>query len=253
MEVRNIPLNEIIVSEFNTRKDLGSGMEDASLDDLADSIRQRGLINPVTVRPSPDGQFELIAGQRRFLACEKLGMDSISAIIREEVGDADATVVSLIENVHRAAMHPIDKARAYQKIYEHAGNYAEVAKQANVNVSTVKRYISLLNLAPSLQGRLSTSHGPVGVGTLSKLSETFDPDGQEDAIKEIGGFRQDIQFEMLRRSGGDIDRLSDLREEALEGAFDVKTCREGLCFRMSPRLKADVVKALEGEEETLRE
>ena len=139
MDVRNIALDEIIISEFNTRKDLDSGTEDAGLDDLANSIRQRGLINPVTVRPRPDGKFDLIAGQRQFLACAKLGMGSISAIIRDEIGDGDATVVSLIENVHRADTHPMDKARTYPQIYEHSGNYAEVAKQANISVSTVKR------------------------------------------------------------------------------------------------------------------
>ena len=62
MEVQDIPIDSIVVSEFNTRKDLQSGTEDASLDDLANSIRQRGLLNPIMVRSAGDGKFEIIAG-----------------------------------------------------------------------------------------------------------------------------------------------------------------------------------------------
>ena len=67
-----IDLDRIRVSELNTRKDLQAGNEDADIEDLANSIRARGLINPVTVVPRSDGGYDLIAGQRRFLACKLL-------------------------------------------------------------------------------------------------------------------------------------------------------------------------------------
>jgi ParB family chromosome partitioning protein len=80
---------------------------------LALSIREKGLLSPITVLKNYDGTFDLIVGQRRFLACKQLGWKTIPAIIREEMDDTDATVSSLVENVHRADMSPIDKARAY--------------------------------------------------------------------------------------------------------------------------------------------
>ncbi len=226
MEVKDIQMNLINVSAVNTRKDLGAGTEDASLDDLASSIREKGLLNPVTVRKKEDGRYDLIAGQRRFLACKKLGWNTISAIIREKMDDIDATIISLIENVHRADMNPIDKAKAYQKIYEKYNDYDRVAKETGVSIPTIRRYMKLLNLAPSIQEKLSTNEGPAGTSALSKLAETFSsPEEQEKVLESIGGFRQDVQLEIIKQSEGKIEKIKELKEEALEGAFDTVTCR----------------------------
>lgn len=239
MDVKDLPMSSIVVSEFNTRKDLESGTEDASLDDLANSIKERGLLNPI-VRTRNDGMFEIIAGQRRFLAYEKLGLPSIPAVVNDGLDDTDSTVVSLIENVHRAEMHPIDKARAYKQIYERYGTYKEVAKQANVSASTVSKYMRLLDLAPGIQDDLVTSDGPIGVEALSTLAHPFAPEDQEEARSLIQGFSSDVQINIMRRSGGNLEKLVELREEALSGAFDMQMCREGLCFRMSDELKSEV-------------
>lgn len=177
------------------------------------------------MRRCDDGTYELIAGQRRFLACQRLGWETIPAIIRDITDDTDATILSLVENVHRADLNPIDKARAYQKIYEKYKDYNKVARETGVSVSTIRKYLTLLKLAPSIQEKLTTSEGPAGIGTLSKIAETFTPEEQEEVLDRIGGFKQQIQFEMIKRSGGDVDELEDLREQALEGAFDTRLCR----------------------------
>lgn len=238
MEVRDILLSDIRISEFNTRKDLSAGTEDAGIQELADSIRQRGLLSPITVRRQADSSFELIAGQRRFLACQQLGMLSLPAIVRDDLDDADATIVSLVENVHRADMSPLDKAGAYQQIHRRYGSYAEVARQAGVSAQTVRRYMSLLDLDPELQDRLTTTDGPAGVGALSQLAETFQPEQQRQVLDRIGGFKQGIQQEILKRSEGDLGRVEDLREQALSGAFDTQLCRDGLCFEMPNEVKS---------------
>lgn len=225
MEIRDIELSAIKVSELNTRKDLNAGTEDAGLEDLANSIKEKGLLNPIIVRKNNDGSYGLIAGQRRFLACQRLGWRTIPAIIRDITDDTDATIISLIENVHRADMNPIDKARAYQKIYEKYLDYNKVAKETGVSISTLKKYLTLLNLAPSIQDKLTTVEGPAGIGTLSKIAETFSPDEQEKVLDRIGGFKQQIQLEMIKRSDGDINKLEGLREQAIEGAFDTHLCR----------------------------
>lgn len=225
MEIRDIELSTIKVSELNTRKDLNAGTEDAGLEDLANSIKEKGLLNPIIVKKNNDGSYGLIAGQRRFLACKRLGWGTIPAIIRDITDDTDATIISLIENVHRADMNPIDKAKAYQKIHEKYMDYNKVAKETGVSISTLKKYLTLLNLAPSIQEKLTTSEGPAGIGTLSKLSETFSPDEQEKVLEKIGGFKQQIQLEMIKRSGGKVEKLEELKELAMEGAFDTHVCR----------------------------
>ena len=83
MEVRDIKMADILLSELNIRKDLDAGTEDTGLEDLADSIKDKGLLNPLIVRGCGDGTYELIAGQRRFLACQRLGWETIPAIIRD--------------------------------------------------------------------------------------------------------------------------------------------------------------------------
>lgn len=248
MDVREINLEEIDVSKFNTRKDLGAGTEEANLDDLANSIQEKGLLNPIMVRKGKNEKYDLIAGQRRFLACKKIGLKTIPSIIRNELDDTDATIISLIENVQRADMNPFDKAKAYETIYKKYTDYKIVAKETGVSVATIKKYLTLLNLAPTLQEKLTTADGPTGIGALSKLAETFSPTQQIEAYEEIGGFKQSIQLEILKRSGGDLNQLSELRNDAMEGVFDTRTCTEGLCFIMPEDLKEKIKKIAEEKE-----
>lgn len=245
MEVTELPLSAIRVSEFNTRKDLDAGTEDAGIQDLADSIRENGLLSPVTVRRSPDEFFDLIAGQRRLRACRILDWSTIPAIVHDEMEDEDATVVSLVENVHRAEMNPIDKARAYQAILDHYGNVDDVSRRAGVTVQTVRKYLQLLKLAPSLQDGIGTKQGPAGVATMARLAQMFLPEQQEESLRLIKGFRQDIQIKIITESGGDLEKLADLCTAAMEGAFDIRSCREGLCFDMPEEMKVEIQERLE--------
>lgn len=248
MEIKEVDLNSIVISQFNTRKDLDAGTEDASLDELAYSIQEKGLLNPITIVKRDDGKYDLIAGQRRFIACRRLKMRAIPAIMREKMDDTDATILSLIENVHRADMNPIDKARAYQTIYNKYGNYEHVAKETSVSIPTIKRYLSLLNLAPTIQDRITTSDGVAGIESLSKLAQVFRPEDHEKVLEQIGAFRQNIQVEIMKRSEGDLTKVSELRQLALEGAFDTVMCKEGLCFEMPEELKNEVKKFLKGDQ-----
>jgi len=250
MEVRNIRMADIRLSEFNIRKDLSAGTEDTGLDDLAESIKDKGLLNPLIVRRLEGGVYELIAGQRRFLACQRLGWESIPAIIRDISDDTDATILSLVENVHRADLNPIDKARAYQMIHEKYKDYKTVSKETGVSIPTVRKYLSLLKLSPSIQEGLTTAEGPAGIGTLSKIAEAFSPEVQEEVLNRVGGFKQQIQLEMIKRSGGDLDELENLREQALEGAFDTHLCK-GLheCSFIPQELREPIMDAIRKFEE----
>ena len=225
MEVKEIKMNEISLSEYNTRKDLNAGTEDTGLEDLAKSIRENGLLNPIIVMKKDESTYELIVGQRRFLACQKLEWDTIPAIIRDFTDDIDATIISLIENVHRADMNPLDKARAYQRINEKYNDLKKVVKVTGVSVQTIRKYLKLLNLAPSIQEKLSTTNGPAGIATLAKIADTFSLEDQEKALERVGGFKQQIQLEIIKKSDGDLSKLERLRAKAFEGAFNSYLCK----------------------------
>ncbi len=148
MEVRDIQISKIVVSNQNVRKDLNAGNEDTNLDDLANSIKEKGLLSPITVVQKGD-TYELIVGQRRYLACKKLGFQKIPAIIRNESDDTDYLALSLIENIHRSDMSPIDKARAYNSLFEKYHDYDKVSNETGISVVTIRKYVKLLDLAPN--------------------------------------------------------------------------------------------------------
>jgi ParB family chromosome partitioning protein len=160
------------------------------------------------------------------MACQALGWKTVPAIIRTDLQDVDARILSLIENVHRADLHPMDKARAYRQIYETFGTYTKASEETGVSVPTVKRYLSLLQLAPSLQDQLTTRDGPAGICTLSKLAELFeDFEEQEYVLERIEGFTQQVQLEILIRSRGNIEKIDALCEQALGGCFSAVICK----------------------------
>ncbi len=224
-QVHDIPIDKIDVSRFNTRKDLGAGSEDSTIDNLAESISKQGLLSPPTVRQEGN-RYELIAGQRRYLACKKLGWKTIPCFVRDDLTDDDATSVSLVENVHRAEMNPIDKAGALQALFEHQGKDAKkVSKETGIGLQTIKRYLDLLSLPEELKQKISTADGPAKVQAMSLLVRTFPDKGAMLSVyNKIAGFTQQVQTEVIKQSAGDISKIDGLVELAHQGVFHTVLC-----------------------------
>ncbi|MDF2117639.1 ParB/RepB/Spo0J family partition protein [Roseiarcaceae bacterium H3SJ34-1] len=224
MHTTPVPMAQLVVSTLNVRKTLDTGQDDSNIEELATSIREKGLLSPLTVRPLADGRFEILVGQRRYLACKLVPLDPVPCLIKEGLSDADAISLSLIENVHRADMHPIDKAKALQALLAKFGSYESVAKESACSVPTIRRYLKLLELPTVLQDRIGTADGPSGISALSRLASTFSGEEAVLAYNEISGFTQRVQEEILKRCDGSLQRLDDLVEEAQEGVFDIRRC-----------------------------
>lgn len=224
--IQAIEVDLIEVSDLNTRRDLRAGTEDSSLEDLARSIAEKGLLSPVIVR-SKGRKYELIVGQRRYLACRKLAWKTIPAIVRGDLTDDDATAVSLIENVHRAEMNPIDKANALRQLLEHRDeDYKSVSKETGMSMPTIRRYVSLLQLPEPLKQRISTMEGPAKVQMLERLVKTFhDKGAMLTAYDKIKGFTQTVQVEILKQSDGSLSKVDALVEKAHEGVFRMHVCK----------------------------
>ena len=224
MRQMEVPLARLVVSDLNARKDLHAGQEDSGIEELASSIRQQGLLSPPIVRLRDDGHYEVLVGQRRLYACRRIKLDPVPCLVRDDLGDTDAVALSLVENVHRADMHPLDKARALKALYDRHHSYERVARETAWSASTIRKYIQLLALPGELQQRIDTADGPSGVGTLARLAATFSGDAAVQVFDRISGFKQRIQEEIIKRSDGDISAIDDLVEEAQEGAFNVRRC-----------------------------
>lgn len=225
MIVREIPIQDVDVSEFNTRKDLVDGQYDSTIEDLAKSIEKQGLLSPITVFQKADGRYALVAGQRRLMACRHLGWSTISAIVRDTVAEAEATAISLVENVHRADMNPRDKAIAFKALLGKFGTLQSVSSETGVGVATIRRYIQLLDLAPELQERLAAGEAK-NTEALARLAQRIsDHEEQVKIWDRIGGFTQDVQQEIIKRVDAGLENLDELVDKAAEGAFNYHVVR----------------------------
>ena len=247
-QVIDVPLSNLRVAAANTRKDTGAGQEDVSLQGLAQSIKEHGLLSPLVVRPVGDGSYEIIAGQRRYLACKDLGWSVVPVIVRGEVSETTAVTLSVIENVQRADMHPLDKAKAFTDLKDrHQGNLRAVAETTGIKVPTIQKYLDLLKLPAELQSEIGTGKGAAGVGAMATLARTFEnPDDMVDAYNQIGGFTEKIQAEILKRSEGDVTLIPGLVAHATEGAFDITMCGTGIadCPHIPDELRTPIAKAV---------
>jgi ParB family chromosome partitioning protein len=228
-QVIELPLDQIEVSSQNTRKDLTQGTEDATLEDLAQSIRENGLLNAITVRSKPEGGYEVIAGQRRLLAFRLLGRSHIPAVIRTNVLDEQATALSLIENMQRADMAPIDKARGFSILTERYGSVTIVSKQTGMSVSTIRKYLTLMRLPESVAAEFTAADGSASVSVAAAIATTFtDPEEMQEAWDKMKGLKAGIAEQVIRNSAGDMELLEENKLLALEGAFDIRRCGSSL-------------------------
>jgi ParB family chromosome partitioning protein len=139
-------------------------MDEASLDELAESIRQQGVIQPVLVRPLADGRYEIIAGERRWRAARRAGLADLPAVVRE-VADESALAMALIENIQRENLNPLEEAAGIQRLIDEFSMTHEVAAQAvGRSRSAVSNLLRLLALPAPVQelimgGRLDMGHG----------------------------------------------------------------------------------------------
>ena len=159
-ELRELPVELISPNPRQPRR----RFDRDSLDSLAGSLRERGVLQPVLVRPRPGGTYELVAGERRWRAAGIAGLANIPAIVRERE-DAQALEVALIENMAREDLNPVDEARACAALVEELGLTREdVGRRVGRSRVAVSNLVRLLDLPDEVlellqQGALSEGHG----------------------------------------------------------------------------------------------
>jgi ParB family chromosome partitioning protein len=148
-EVKQISVEEIVPSPYQPR----TIFDDERIDELCQTIRTHGVIQPIVVRIR-NGKFEIIAGERRWRAVKKLGLDSIPAIIRD-FNDSQAASIALIENLQREGLTSIEEAIAYQQLIEmHDLTQESLAQRLGKSQSTIANKIRLLQLSEGVKQAL---------------------------------------------------------------------------------------------------
>ena len=149
-EVRQIPIEDIIPNRFQPR----INFDEKALNELAESIKQHGIIQPLVLRPLGD-KFEIIAGERRYKAATIAGLSTVPGIVTE-MDDNTSAEVALIENVQRKDLSAIEEAKSYKNMLDRSNiTQEELAKKMGLSQSTIANKLRLLNLSDEVQNALS--------------------------------------------------------------------------------------------------
>ncbi|MDX1635980.1 MAG: ParB/RepB/Spo0J family partition protein [Marinobacter sp.] len=177
-ELRELPVDLIQRGRYQPRRDMDPG----ALQELADSIRQQGVMQPVVVRRIEEGRYELIAGERRWRATQMAELDRIPAIIRE-VPDEAAIAMALIENIQRENLNPIEEAFALQRLQEEFGlTQAQVAEAVGKSRTTITNLLRLIGLSEDVRTMLE--HGDLEMGH-GRAMLTLPPEQQLQVARQV--------------------------------------------------------------------
>jgi ParB family chromosome partitioning protein len=241
-EVRKIRPGAISPNPLQPRREFS----EEDLEELTESIRENGLLQPLVVRPAagPPGRYELVAGERRFRAVRQLGWDDVPVLVRE-VDDETLLVLALVENLQREALNPLEEAEGYRTLSDRFEmTQDEIARAVGKSRSTVANLLRLLALPPSIrklleEGALSMGHArallavddPVRAGELARraVKEGWSVRDVERRAKDEGGGGKSKTRTKSSSSDGDpvIRALEKALQEELATRVKIRANRRG--------------------------
>ncbi len=193
-ELREIPVDLIEPGKYQPRQD----MRAQALEELAQSIHRQGVMQPVVAREIESGRYELIAGERRWRACQLSGLTVIPAIIKS-ASDRDVVSMSLVENIQREDLNPLEQAAALRRLQEEFGyTQQEAAREVGKSREAVANLLRLLNLEPAARALLEK--GEIEMGHARALLGAPGPD-QPELAREVARKQLSVRQteELVRR------------------------------------------------------
>lgn len=179
MKLLNLKIDKIVTNSNQPRKYFDNG----KMSELKDSIKNSGLLQPITVRKILNGKYEIVAGERRYRACRELGMESIP-VIEMNVGDARGYELSVLENIQRENLNPIEEAESYLMLMEVYGYTQEkLSEKLGKTRSSVSNKMRILKLPASVKEMVKK--GEISYGHARTLLSLSDEKKIEEAAKEI--------------------------------------------------------------------
>ncbi|MDH5172884.1 MAG: ParB/RepB/Spo0J family partition protein [Gammaproteobacteria bacterium] len=225
--LRQLPVDLIQRGKYQPRRDI----DPESLQELADSIKAQGVMQPIVVRPISDRRFEIIAGERRWRATQLAGLDTIPALVRD-VPDNAAIAMSLIENIQREDLNPIEEAAALMRLQqEFELTQQEVANAVGKSRSTVANLLRLMSLQEDV--RRLVEHGDLEMGHARALLGLEGARQSQAARSVVGRGLSVRQTEALVR------HLLEPGEKPLPGAIDpnIRHLQDDLSRRLGARVE----------------
>ncbi|SHF48754.1 chromosome partitioning protein, ParB family [Desulfofundulus australicus DSM 11792] len=196
-------------------------LDQDKIQELALSIKEHGVVQPIVVRPIAGGRYEIIAGERRWRACRILGLKFIPAIIKD-YGDLEASAVSLIENVQREDLNPLEEASAYRRLIDEFGlSQEEIARLVAKSRPFITNTLRLLSLPPEVQDMLSS--GVITAGHARAILSLDDAAKQIAAAREVVAHGLNVREteELVRRFINESSDVSaPVKEKSSPAASD---------------------------------
>jgi ParB family transcriptional regulator, chromosome partitioning protein len=184
---REIPLTDIDRNPYQTR----TRFDEAQLAELAASIAATGVVQPVLLRSLPNGRFQLIAGERRWLASKMAGKDTIPAILRQ-VSDEQAMEMTIVENLQRTDLNPMEQARAYDRLSrEFKLTQEQMAQRTGKDRASVANFLRLLRLPAEVQGKVEA--GELSFGHARALLAVEDPKALLEAAQKVTALSMSVR------------------------------------------------------------
>lgn len=184
---REIPVGDIERNPYQTR----SQVDEQQLAELAQSIAATGVVQPIVVRPLPDGRFQLIAGERRWLASQKAGKKTVPAIVRQ-VSDEQAMQMTIVENLQRSDLNPMEQARAFDRLgREFRFTQEQMALCTGKDRATIANFLRLLRLPPEVQEKVE--NGQLSFGHARALLALEDPQSILEAARKIAALSLSVR------------------------------------------------------------
>ena len=253
--VTSVPLSELHTFKGHPFRVL----DDEKMQETVESVKQYGVLMPGIVRPHPEGGYEVIAGHRRWRACELAGLTEMPVIIREM--DDDTAVVLMVDtNIQREDILPSEKAKAYRMKYEamkHQGSKGEkytadaIGEAAGDSGRTVQRYIRLSELAEELLDYVDENKIPMVAGEKLSYLKAGEQAWVVDAIGNSGIFPSKVQAELLK-AGSEAGELTEgkvyavlvRKEESVNVTISAKKIRNYFPVEYSKEQIEDVIYTL---------
>ncbi|MCH8928052.1 MAG: ParB/RepB/Spo0J family partition protein [Candidatus Marinimicrobia bacterium] len=230
-DVAEILVDDISVNPQQPRQDFNS----VALEELAASINENGIVQPITVRQK-NGKYELIAGERRLRAVKLINMRSIPAYVMS-VDDERMLQLALIENIQREDLNPIDIAQAYDDLIEtHGLTHGEVADRVGKNRSTVANFLRLLTLPPEIKDALRK--GEVSQGHARALLAFKDVNKIKNLFRKLmkNGLSVRQVEEMVKRGDGAAQTSSSNKQKPLKSP-QLKAIENDLMMKLGTKVK----------------
>lgn len=229
-QLLELSIDRIQPNPYQPRTSFG----EARLTELADSLRRRGVLQPVLVRPLNGDRYELVAGERRWRAAAIAGLRAIPAIVRKST-DAESLEIALLENLQREDLSPLDRASAYKRYLEEFSVTADVlAERLGESRPNVSNYLRLLRLPQEVQDLLRI--GELGMGQARAIAALSDPKRQLGLARLA--MRRNLsvrQVETLVRSAAELTGPPDQSEHSVAARLPSAASRhaEELASRLS--------------------